>query len=235
VSEPRVIAIDGPSASGKSSTGQAVARALGWIHLDTGALYRGLTRVALDCGDTGDSRAILAAAEQRGLELRQEGDEVIVVLDGVPAEPMIRTAAVAAAVSEVSALPVLREWANTRFREAVAGGAPMVLDGRDIGTAVFPDAPLKVYLTATPAERARRRLQQAGQGTAPEALVAETARLTARDLADSTRPVAPLRRAPDAIEVDTTGLAFQEQVDRIVALAEAIWLRGGGEAATFQG
>lgn len=235
MSEPRVIAIDGPSASGKSSTGQAVARTLGWIHLDTGALYRGLARVALDCEDLGDSRVILAQAEARGLGLRREGDEVIVILDGIPAEPVIRTAEVTAAVSEVSALPVLREWANTRFREAAAGGVPLVLDGRDIGTAVFPDAPLKIYLTATPTERARRRLRQADRATAPDALVAETARLTARDLADSTRPVAPLRRAPDAVEVDTTTLAFQDQVDRIVALARAIWLRPEGEGAILQG
>lgn len=222
---PEVIAIDGPSASGKSSTGAAVARALGWVHLDTGALYRGLTRVALDLGELSDARAIRASAEARGLGLLRQGDEVVVMLDNTPAEPVIRSPDVTAAVSEVSALPSLREWANGRFREAAASGVPMVLDGRDIGTAVFPDAPLKVYLTATPTERARRRLRQQGGDPARDALASETARLTARDLADSTRPVAPLRRAPDAVEVDTTALGFQEQVDRIVALARQIWLR----------
>lgn len=221
-----VIAIDGPSASGKSSTGAAVARALGWVHLDTGALYRGLTRVGLDLGTTTDATAILAGAEARGLALKREGDEIVVILDGVPAEPLIRSAEVTAAVSEVSALSEVREWANRRFRDAACGGTAMVLDGRDIGTAVFPDAPLKIFLTATPLERARRRLHQLAPTAepSPEALAEETARLATRDLADATRPVAPLQQAPDAIELDTTELSFEHQVSRIVALAGPIWL-----------
>ncbi len=220
-----VIAIDGPSASGKSSTGSAVARELGWVHLDTGALYRGLTRVALDAGNLSDTRSILAAAEARGLALSRVGEEVVVLLDGVPAEPIIRSPEVTAAVSEVSALPGVRDWANTRFRAAAEGGVHLVLDGRDIGTAVFPDAPLKIFLTATPSVRARRRLEQLAAEPSPQALVETTARLTARDLADSTRTVAPLRRAPDAVELDTTALGFTEQVERIVSLARQIWLR----------
>jgi cytidylate kinase len=220
-----VIAIDGPSASGKSSTGSAVARELGWVHLDTGALYRGLTRVALDGGNLSDTRSILAEAEARGLALSRVGEEVVVLLDGVAAEPVIRTPEVTAAVSEVSALPGVRDWANTRFRAAAEGGVRLVLDGRDIGTAVFPDAPLKVYLTATPSVRARRRLEQLAAEPSPQALAETTARLTARDLADSTRTVAPLRRAPGAVELDTTAMGFAEQVERIVALARQIWLR----------
>ncbi len=220
-----VIAIDGPSASGKSSTGSAVARELGWVHLDTGALYRGLTRVALDEGNLSDTRSILASAEERGLALSRVGEEVVVLLDGVPAEPVIRSPEVTAAVSEVSALPGVRDWANTRFRAAAEGGVHLVLDGRDIGTAVFPDAPLKIFLTATPSVRARRRLEQLAAEPSPRALAETTARLTARDLADSTRTVAPLRRAPDAVELDTTALGFEEQVERIVALARQIWLR----------
>lgn len=220
-----VIAIDGPSASGKSSTGSAVARELGWVHLDTGALYRGLTRVALDGGNLSDTRSILTGAEARGLGLSRVGKEVVVMLDGVAAEPMIRTPEVTGAVSEVSALPGVRDWANTRFRAAAEGGVHLVLDGRDIGTAVFPDAPLKIYLTASPSVRARRRLEQLAAEPNPQALAETTARLTARDLADSTRTVAPLRRAPDAVELDTTALGFEEQVARIVALARQIWLR----------
>ncbi|MFN2317894.1 MAG: (d)CMP kinase [Gemmatimonadales bacterium] len=220
-----VIAIDGPSASGKSSTGSAVARQLGWVHLDTGALYRGLTRVALDGGNLSDTRSILAGAEARGLSLSRVGEEVVVMLDGVAAEPVIRTPEVTAAVSEVSALPGVRDWANTRFRAAAEGGVHLVLDGRDIGTAVFPDAPLKIYLTAPPTVRARRRLEQLAAEPSPQALAETTARLTARDLADSTRTVAPLRRAPDAVELDTSALGFAEQVARIVSLARQIWLR----------
>ncbi len=220
-----VIAIDGPSASGKSSTGSAVARELGWVHLDTGALYRGLTRVALDGGNLSDTRGILTGAEARGLGLSRAGEEVVVMLDGVAAEPVIRTPEVTGAVSEVSALPGVRDWANARFRAAAEGGVHLVLDGRDIGTAVFPDAPLKIYLTASPSVRARRRLEQLAAEPTPQALAETTARLTARDLADSTRTVAPLRRAPDAVELDTTALGFEEQVARIVALARQIWLR----------
>ncbi len=214
-----VIAIDGPAASGKSSTGALVARELGWVHLDTGALYRGLTRVALDLGTLADAGAILAAATRRHLGLARQGDEVITVLDGAAAEARIRTSQVTAAVSEVSALPELRQWATERFRETARGGTALVLDGRDIGTAVFPDAPLKIFLTATPEARARRRLRQAGLPDDDGAVTREAAALAARDRADSLRPVAPLVRAPDAIEVDTTRLSLAGQVDRIVGLA----------------
>lgn len=219
-----IIAIDGPSASGKSSTGAAVARALGWAHLDTGALYRGLTRVALDLGTRRDESAILAAARARGLALEAAGREVVVVLDGLPAEDRIRDPEVTAAVSEVSAHPGLRAWATAQFRAAARTGQAMVFDGRDIGTVVFPEAPLKIFLTATPAVRARRRLLQGPTPSDPDALAREAARLAERDRADSSRPVAPLAQAPDAIEVDTSTLAFPEQVARIVALARAIWL-----------
>jgi len=220
---PAIIAIDGPSASGKSSTGAAVARELGWAHLDTGALYRGLTLVALDRGSLQDAAAILESAEARRLSLSSIGSEVAVFLDGVP-EDRIRTPDVTAAVSEVSAHPALRAWATEQFQSAARAGHAMVLDGRDIGTVVFPDAPLKVFLTAAPAVRARRRLLQGAIPPDAEALARETARLAARDRADSSRPVAPLSRAPDAIEVDTSLLGFEEQVARIVSLARAIWL-----------
>src|SRR5690606_11084262 len=150
------------------------------------------------------TRSILASAEERGLSLSRVGEEVVVVLDGVPAEPVIRSPEVTAAVPEVSALPGVRHWANLRFRAAAEGGVRPLLDGRDIGAGVVPDAPLKVFLTASPLVRARRRLEQLAIEPSPQALAETTARLTARDLDDSTRTVAPLRRAPDAVELDTT-------------------------------
>lgn len=220
----KVIAIDGPAASGKSSTGGAVARALGWSHLDTGSLYRGLTRVALDAGNLADADIILAAAETRRLGLRQQGREVVVHLDGAPAEPRLRGPDVAGSVSQVAALAPVRDWANARFRAVVEAGGATVLDGRDIGTAVFPDAPLKIFLTAAPEVRAGRRLLQGGAPATPEEVARESARLAARDAADSARAVAPLRRAADAVELDTTRLTLAEQVGRIVALARQIWL-----------
>jgi CMP/dCMP kinase len=217
---PSVIAIDGPSASGKSSTAAAVASAIGAIHLDSGALYRGLTAVALDLADR-KPEPILRAATARGLELRQLEGELVPFLDGKVAEPVIRTPAVTALVSEVSAMPELREWVNQRLRAAVSGMRHVVLDGRDIGTAVFPEARVKVFLTATPEARARRRLLQRGEVPDPKRVAEEAALLEARDRKDASRAVAPLRQAEDAIRVDTTGMPFEHQVEEIVRLIQA--------------
>jgi cytidylate kinase len=219
-----VIAIDGPAASGKSSTAQAVADALGFAHLDSGALYRGVTLVAIGQGGVTpgspfDANAILRAAERRGLALHFDGRGYGVYLDGEPADAKIRTPAITDLVSAVSALPEVREWVNERLRGLARAGQSVVVDGRDIGTVVFPDATLKVYLTASAATRAERRLRQRGDVVDPGVLARETAALTARDQADSRRLVAPLRVAPDAVSLDGTELGFADQVARIVALA----------------
>ena len=215
-----VIAIDGPAASGKSTTAAAVARALQVGHLDSGALYRGLTAVALDLADRSPD-AIVRSAEARGLGVRETGGKLVAVLDGRAAEPRIRSAEVTALVSEVSAMPRLRQWVDARLREAAGSGRPLVLEGRDIGTAVFPDAPVKVFLTATAEARARRRLLQRGAAPSPADVAHEAALLAERDRRDSTRPVAPLRRAEDAVLLDTTGMSFEEQVSEIVRLVRA--------------
>lgn len=216
----RVLAIDGPAASGKSTTALAVARALDAVHLDSGALYRALTVVALEAG-TGDPAAILRRAEERGLGLVRQDRALVPVLDGRSAEPLLRDPAVNARVSALSARPAIRAWVNARLREAARAAGPviLVLDGRDIGTAVFPDAPLKIFLTATPEARAGRRLRQRGETPSPERIAREAADLAERDRQDRARTTAPLRQAPDAILLDTTGLGFEEQVEAIVALA----------------
>jgi cytidylate kinase len=198
-----------------------VAQALGGYHLDSGALYRGLTRVALDAGSE-QPAVIKSAAEARGLELRLEDREIVPYLDGRPAESRIRSSDVTAAVSALSALPALRDWVNQRLRVAATGDRILVLDGRDIGTAVFPAALLKIFLTATPEARARRRLEQRGDDRSAGAVAAEAALLAARDVADSNRSVAPLRRADDAVVIDTTDMSFEEQVSAIVRRAEAV-------------
>lgn len=227
-----VVAIDGPAASGKSSTARAVAEALGFQHLDSGALYRGVTLVALKLaaergargGDslaTVDPETILRAAEDRGLMLQPDGHGFSAYYAGEPVDTQIRSPEVTAQVSAVSAIAVVREWINARLRAMVRAGMHVVVDGRDIGTVVFPDADLKVFLTATPQARARRRLVQEGSPADVADLAAETERLAARDRADSTRAIAPLSRAPDAVELDTTELDFAEQVARIVDLARA--------------
>ncbi len=225
-----VIAIDGPAASGKSTTARAVAEALGFQHLDSGALYRGVTLVALreaaargaPAGDplhVLDAETILRAAEDWGLRLLPDGHGFSAYLQGEPVDPAIRAPNVTAHVSAVSAVAVIREWVNIHLRSMVRAGMDVVVDGRDIGTVVFPDAVLKIFLTATPEARAGRRLVQRGDPTDPGTVAEEATLLAARDQADSTRALAPLRRADDAVDLDTTHLSFAEQVERIVGLA----------------
>lgn len=232
---PLVIAIDGPSASGKSSTADAVARALGLVHLDSGALYRGLTLIALDLTGTDrlqpealDAHPILQEAQKRGLELRENGGSFGAWLDGRPAEDRIRTPEVTAGVSAVSAVPALREWVDRQLRATARAGRGAVVDGRDIGTVVFPDAALKIFLIASPRARARRRLEQRGEALDEARLAAETERLTVRDKADSERAVAPLRMAADALPLDGTDLTFAEQVAWIVSRAHSLGIQPGG-------
>jgi len=223
-----VIAIDGPAASGKSSTGAAVARQLGFLHLDSGAIYRGLTRVAIDAGGRPSPEEIIRAAEARHLEYRAREESLALYLDGEPAEARIRGGEVTGSVSAVSALPEVRDWVNRQLRALLGVGRPLVVDGRDIGTAVFPDAAVKVFLVASAEERARRRLRQRGEAAGPAAVAEESGRIAARDLADSTRAVAPLRPAADAILVDTSHLGFEEQVAMIVAVVRQAGLPGSG-------
>ncbi len=229
-----VIAIDGPSASGKSTTARAVAEALGFAHLDSGSLYRGVTLVGIreaarrerageDPLTVVGPEAILRAAEDRGLMLQPDGAGFAAYLEGEPVDAVIRAADVTARVSAVSAVPVVREWINSRLRAMVRAGRDVVVDGRDIGTVVFPDAELKIFLTATPEARAGRRINQRGNPVDPSGLEAEAAALAARDQADSTRAVAPLQAAPDAVPLDTTTMAFPEQVRFIVELARPIF------------
>jgi cytidylate kinase len=218
-----VIAIDGPAASGKSSTAAAVARELGALHLDSGALYRALAVVYFDEivgveGQLPQPEQVLRGAERRRLELREAGGALVPFLDGRDAEPLLRSREVDGFVSELSSWPVVRQWVNARLRAAARDGQPLVLDGRDIGTIVFPDAAVKLFLTATPEARARRRLLQQGEVASPEAVAREAAVLKRRDALDSSRAVAPLRRADDAVLLDTTELAFEEQVGRIVRI-----------------
>jgi cytidylate kinase len=205
-----VIAIDGPAGAGKSSVARAVAPALGFTYLDSGAMYRCVALAGLKRGvelDDGDRVGALA----RSLAIDLDGDRV--ELDGGDVSAAIRTAATTEAASRVSVHPQVREAMVERQRELIATGR-YVAEGRDIGTVVSPDAPLKVFLTASPEERARRRAAQAGEDEA-EVLAAQRH----RDRRDETRQHSALRPAADAVEIDTTGLSLDEVVDRIVELA----------------
>ncbi len=217
---PAVIAIDGPSASGKSSTAAAVAKALDMAHVDTGALYRALTWLALEEG-LDAAGLIVEAADARSIHLTARDRRLIVVAgeDEDEIDDLIRSERVTAGVSAVAALPEVRNWVNRRLRVAVRASGGAVLDGRDIGTVVFPDAPLKVFLTASAEARAHRRLTQRGGEPSPEEVRHEAELLAARDRLDAARKEAPLRQAHDAMLVDTTDLTFEAQVARIVDLA----------------
>ncbi len=219
----RVIAIDGPAASGKSSTASLVARRLGWAHLDSGALYRAITLAVLDnigergagSGSLWSAQQIVSLAEDLPVRLVLVGEVFRPEVAGVDVAQAIRSERVTQRVSEIAAIPEVRHWVNVQQREAVqAHSRGVVVDGRDIGTVVFPDAPLKVFLTASPEERARRRLaeREGGRGGSGEAEVRREAEaLAARDRADSTRAVAPLKAAADAVLLDTTRLSLEQQ------------------------
>ncbi len=218
-----IVTIDGPAGSGKSSTARAVAERLGFRHLDSGAFYRALTYVALRAGIPDDSWPALDAARLDALAVHartaEHGWRLFAGDDDVT--DFIRAPEVNARVSLMARVPAVRAWLLGRLR-AAADHADLVTDGRDMGSVVFPEAELKIFLVADPRERARRRLLEQGT-TAPTAaqVEAEVARLLERDRIDSSREVAPLLKPPDAIIIDTTPLSFEEQVEAIVALARA--------------
>lgn len=220
-----VIAIDGPAASGKSSTAQWVAEELGYRHVDSGSLYRALTAALLRQGSPPErwTPSIIIAQGAR-VSLCAERTAFIALIDGVPAEEEIRGGLVTSHVSLVARVPEARRWVNERVREA-AQSHDVVVDGRDIGTTVFPDASLKIFLVADPWERARRRLtQRLARRPSDEEIAAETDLLVQRDSRDATQTV----QAKDAVLLDTTYLTQAEQVDRIVALARAVSQRPSG-------
>ena len=205
-----VIAIDGPAGAGKSTVARRLAEALGFTYLDSGAMYRSVGLAALRRGlDTQDADAMADVAAASRIRL----DHGRVELDGDDVSAEIRSPEVAIAASAVAVHPGVREAMVARQREMIDAGR-YVAEGRDIGTVVSPDAPLKIFLTASPEERARRRAEESGEHAAA-VLEAQTE----RDTRDTERELGALRPADDAIELDTTGLTIDEVVDQIAALA----------------
>lgn len=217
-----IVAIDGPAGSGKSTTAREVARRLGFRHLDSGAFYRALTLGALRGGIAIERWPGLTATQLDALDVRAVPAEgsFRMTLNGEAVDAEIRAPEINAHVSAMARVPAVRTWLLGRLR-AAAEGVDLVSEGRDVGTVVFPHAELKVFLVADPATRARRRLLELGL-TDPSAddLAAERERLLRRDRIDTERDVAPLRKAADAVEIDTSTLSFDEQVGRIVELVE---------------
>ncbi|MDX6583073.1 MAG: CMP/dCMP kinase [Solirubrobacterales bacterium] len=205
-----VIAIDGPAGAGKSTVARGVAAALGFTYLDSGAMYRSVALAALRAGlDVDDAGAVGRLA--RGLEIELEGPAVL--LGGEDVSEAIREPAVTEAASRVSVHPGVRTAMVERQRELIAGGR-YVAEGRDIATVVSPAAPLKVFLTASGAARARRRAAERGEPVA-EVLAAQAK----RDRRDREREFGALHAADDAVELDTTGVGIEEVIGRVVSIA----------------
>ncbi len=213
------VALDGPSGTGKSSVARAVATRLGAAYLDTGAMYRAATVAVLDAGiDPEDAEAVAAVVAAARIEVGTAADTELVEVDGVDVAVRIRGAEVTRAVSAVSAVPSVRRRLVDQQRALVAAADAVVVEGRDIGTVVLPDATLKVYLTAAPEARAQRRAAQLGL-TTPDEIAELAADLRRRDEYDSSRADSPLRPAEDAVVVDSTHLDREGVVDRVVELA----------------
>lgn len=222
-----IVAIDGPAGSGKSTVARALAAREGLTYLDTGAMYRAVTCAALERGvDISDADAVAALARGLDISLTAGAGGERLTVDGEDRTAQIRTPEVDVNVSAVAAVPAVRE-AMVALQRKAAGAGDVVAEGRDIGTVVFPAAEVKVYLSADPSARARRRaVQRQGGDTAKDASAqadaAETAaievELVARDKADSTREASPLRPAADAVHIDSTDLTVDEVCDRIAAL-----------------
>jgi len=211
-----VVAMDGPSGSGKSSTSRGVATALGLRYLDTGAMFRAMTWWMLEQGvDVDDAAAVAARVDEPALESGTDPAAPTITVDGTDVAGPIRGAAVTTAVSAVSAVPEVRARLLAEQR-AVIGEGDIVVEGRDIGTVVAPDADVKVYLTADPEARANRRTAELA-GTTVQATQADLIR---RDRLDSGRATAPLAMAADAVHLDTTPYTLAEVVDQVVALVE---------------
>jgi CMP/dCMP kinase len=213
------ITLDGPSGTGKSSVARAVAARLGAAYLDTGAMYRAATVAVLDAGvDPADAEAVAAVVAAATIEVGTTAGEEVVQVDGVDVAVRIRSAEVTRAVSPVSAVPAVRRQLVDQQRALVAAAGAVVVEGRDIGTVVLPDATLKIYLTAAPEVRAERRAGQLGLDD-PAEIAELAADLRRRDEYDSSRADSPLRPAADAIIVDSTDLDREAVVARVCELA----------------
>lgn len=223
-----VVAIDGPAGSGKSSTARGLAENLGYRYIDTGAMYRAVAWAAMQEGLTlpDDARQIGELAGRLEFDFRRVGDTQHIFVDGVDREKEVRQPEVGRMSSPVSAVPVVRENLLQTQRDLAAEGG-VIMEGRDIGTVVLPDADVKIFLTASARERARRRYEQLA-GDHPELTYEEVlAEQKERDRRDSGRDIAPLRRAEDAVEVVTDDMTLQQVIDH---LARIVRQRGQADA-----
>ena len=212
------LAMDGPVGAGKSTIADEVARRLGILHLDTGAMYRAVGLTALKQGvDLKDEQAVTTLCEGLDMTVRHEADGQRTLVDGEDLTGGLRTEEVSMAASTVSGYRGVRK-AMVRLQQKMAETTDMLLDGRDIGTVVLPDATVKIYLTASPEERARRRWEQLKEKGMEQPFPQVLADLVTRDRQDMTREVDPLRQAADAVVVDSTNINFEETVEQILKI-----------------
>jgi len=217
MTKPLIIAIDGPSGAGKSTLGRRLARELGLLYIDTGATYRAVALAVAAAGvDTSDADRVADVARRASIRLEGDPDSLRVFLDGRDVSREIRGEEVGRVASVVSTIPAVRRELVRRQREMGAGGVGVVLDGRDIGTVVFPDADVKFFVTARPEERARRRFDEELLKAREPSFEETLADINERDRRDSTRDDSPLKIADDAVVIDTTELSIDEVFARML-------------------
>ncbi|MGE5653557.1 MAG: (d)CMP kinase [Bacillota bacterium] len=217
---PMAIAIDGPAGAGKSTVAKMLANRLRFCHIDTGAMYRAITLAALRLDlDLDNDQQVAKLAEHLELDIRPASDTMHIFLNGEDITELIRDPSVSANVSRVARLASVRSQL-VRWQRQLAQSQCVVMDGRDIGTHVLPDAPLKVFLTASLAERARRRMQELADKGLSTAISQVQADIATRDEIDSKREASPLARALDAVEIDTSQLSAEQAVEKILHLAK---------------
>ncbi len=215
------VAVDGPAGAGKSSVAKAAAKELGFVYVDTGALYRTIALHLLEKGQNpGDSAAAEAALPELDIRLAYAPEGQKVFCNGEDVTGRIRTPEVSMGASAVAAVPAVRAFL-LGLQRGLAKEHNVLMDGRDIGTVVLPDAPLKIFLTASPEERARRRVRQMEEGGQAADFAAILQDIRQRDFQDSTRETAPLKPAADSVLLDTSGISFQESVEKLVSLVRA--------------
>ena len=212
-----IVAIDGPAGAGKSTVAKGAAERLGYLYIDTGAMYRAVAYKALQAGIASDQQAVVALAMRTEVTLANIDGEQHVFADGEDVTQAIRSQEATRASSPVSAIPGVRKRLVELQRNMAAAGG-VVMEGRDIGTVVFPNAEVKVFLTASAEERARRRVEQMREMGIEADPVKIAAEMRERDLRDSSRAAAPLTQAPDAVLLDTDGMSIEQVIEAIMAI-----------------
>lgn len=216
MSKGLIIAIDGPAGSGKSTSAKLIAKKLGYLYIDTGAMYRAVTFHALQNEAIGDETRIVELARKCKINLEYKDSEVVVLLNDENVSNEIRSPEVNAHVSDVSKISEVRKLMVEKQRDMAKDGNGVVMEGRDIGTVVFPDADVKVFLTASLDTRASRRANEYIENGSSVVIEDIKNNLSSRDKIDSSRNDSPLIKADDAVEVDTTNITIDEQVNKIL-------------------